>query len=430
MLRIASFIAALTIVSKILGLIRDLMIAYFFGTSMQADAFNMAYLLTGNFFVIFGGIGGPYYNAMVAVLPKIKDDLSQSKKFIYDSLVNTTGALIVFTLVFYLFEKPILSFFINATTHKEYFDLTIINLNLLLPLIIISAPIGIVFAVLNCFQKYASPSLSPGVLNIVLIICLLIMGDGFNGLALAIGTSLGSIVSLVFQLPEFSQVTKAKPAKEPQKLTNKEFQNLLYPALLSTAATQIMVFIDSYFCKDLAQGSWSALVLGNRLIQMPLGVLLTALLIPVFPRISELVSVNKLEEVRRLLFKSTGILIGICLPGVIIGMIFCTPLIKLIFEHGAFDASSTQLVSIVVFYLLLSVFPYILRDSLTRTLYSFGDSQTPLFVMLIAILLKIPLNYFLVKHFAIGGIAIATSISSFFNALVLGYFVFKRLGRE
>ena len=88
MFRIAGLVAVLTIISKILGLARDLVIAHYFGTSMEADAFNLAYLLTGNFFIILGGIGGPFYSSLIAVLPKLQSQDFNVQDFLKDLLKN------------------------------------------------------------------------------------------------------------------------------------------------------------------------------------------------------------------------------------------------------------------------------------------------------------------------------------------------------
>ena len=106
-------------------------------------------------------------------------------------------------------------------------------------------------------------------------------------------------------------------------------------------------------------------------------------------------------------------------------MLFPSQIIALIFERGAFDAQSTALVAEVFFYLCLSVIPYIFRDSFTRTLYCFGDSKSPLYVMLIAIVLKFILNSLLVKSYGIAGIAISTVAASSFNATCL-FFILRR----
>jgi len=426
MFKIASLVAILTVFSKILGLVRDLVIANYFGTSMQADAFNIAYLLTGNFFIILGGIGGPFYSSMVAILPKIQAQKFTSTEFIKQVLKKLFVFSCGFAFLIFIFKEFLLKIFIDAQESPEYFQLALKNIDILLALVVITAPVGIIFACLNCFKKYLAPSLAPALVNIVLIAILLAMGDSHNGLALAIGTSIGGVLSLLIQIPFLKEKAQNLIALTQENLSKykKDFYILLIPALLSTFSTQIMVFIDSYFCKSLAEGSWTAITISNRLIQMPLGVLLTAFLVPVFPKISQMIEEKRFTRIKEVLTKSLAVLIGICIPGIIISVLYPKEIIAFIFERGAFDANSTLLVSQVFVFLVLSMIPFILRDSFTRTLYCFNDSKSPFYVMLVAIALKITLNAILVPKLGISAIAITTVASSCFNAFCL-FFILK-----
>ncbi len=434
MYRIASLVAILTVVSKILGLLRDLIVAKYFGTSMMADAYNMAYLFTGNFFIIFGTIGGPFYSALVATLPKLPEN-KHTWIFIKDILLKTTLVLTGLAFIVFLYKNFLLKFFIDPA-QIAYFNLTLTNIDILLPLIILCGPIGIIFGILNCYKKYYEPSLSPAMVNVVMIITVLIMGDTMNGLALAIGASLGGIVSFVLQLAPLDFVRKkllghdASPhtqlqkqaievIEEKQDVFSGEYNHILVPALFSTGLSQILVFIDGFYCKGLEEGSFTALTLANRLIQLPLGVLLTAFLVPLFPRITQLVKDNDLTEIKRLLIKAIRMLILLCIPAIIVGMLWPHEIIRLLFERGAFDERSTAMVADLFFYLCLSIIPYVLRDSFARACYSFGDGQSPLVVMIVSIVMKFALNSYFVEHYGLNGIAISTTIISLMNAIIL-----------
>lgn len=417
MLKIASLVALLTVLSKVLGLGRDLVIANYFGTSMMADAFNLAYLFTGNFFIIFGTIGGPFYSSIVASLPKMEQN-NKTWAFIKSTMLKTTLALSGIAFVIFLYKDILLKFFIDEDK-IQYLELTQLNINILLPLIVLCGPIGIVFAVLNCYKRYVEPSLAPAVVNLVLIVTVFIMGDAANGIALALGTSLGGLLSFGFQIPGLMKVKAKLAADGPKPKCDQGYKNILLPALFSTGLAQAMVFIDGFFCKGLEEGSWTSLVLANRLIQLPLGVLLTAFLVPLFPRITELVRELNLTEITRLLKKALTWLSLMCLPATLVGMLWAEDIIRILFERGQFDARSTAMVSSLFFYLCLSIIPYVFKDSFARTCYCFGDSRSPFLVMLLSIALKIPLNIVMVNWFGLNGIAISTTIISLINALIL-----------
>jgi len=380
-------------------------------------------LFTGNFFIIFGGVGGPFYSAAVAALPKYIFEHSANDiwNFLKKLILNTTYVLAGFCVLVFLLKPYVLTAFINKQANPEYFNLTLLNIDILLPLIIIAGPIGILFGVLNCYKKYLEPSLSPAMINVALIVAVFFMGDSFSGLALAIGTSIGGVLSLLLQVPALADIKKNHLKDNPSQkdLSQKSFSEILYPALLATIVSQLIVFVDSFFCRDLEQGSWSALVLANRLVQMPLGVLLTAFLVPVFPRIGEVIARGENKEVARLLKKSIQTMVVLCVPAVIVGCVWSEDIIRILFQRGAFTAHSTQMVGSVFFYLCFSILPYVIRDSLTRALYSYGDSKSPLYVIVFAIFVKLILNYFLVKQFGLDGLAISTTIISILNAGIL-----------
>jgi len=397
---------------------------------MQADAFNMAYMLTGNFFIIFGCVGGPFYSSVIANLPKISEGGNKTWIFIKDILVKTTVALVLISIALYIFKSTLLQFFINQEANPDYFNLTLINIDILIPLVLICGPIGIVYAVLNCYKKYAEPSFSPAIVNIVSIATVFIMGDSLNGLAMAIGTSLGGIASLLTQFRTLDQIkttlkNKINEISFDLKEQKQNYHKILMPTLLATGASQLMVFVDGHFCAELEPGSWTALVLSNRLIQMPLGILLTAFLVPTFPRITKLIAEKNFSDVKKVLSKSIGILVLLCIPATLVGLFFSEPLIKLVFEHGAFDARSTQMVSSTFYYLCFSIIPYVLRDCFTRTLYSLGEAKFAFYLTLSSVIIKYGLNYLLVKNFGLNGLAISTTLITIINASIMFVILIK-----
>ena len=433
MLRVASLNAGLTLVSKLLGLVRDLVIAHYFGTSSYSDAFNLAYLFTGNIFIIFACVGGPIYSSVIASLPKI--DRSLQGAFLRKILVSTSLVFVVVAALVYFSKNFLLKAFIDQSLKPEYFDLTLRNIDVLLPLILITAPNAILAAVLNIYKKYFASSLSPAITNIALIISVMTFNTGFGGLSLALGSSVGGVFATMLFLPSFLKIIIRKSLNgnindssstdsqefsfEKIKEEIKSYNHILVPALMSTGFAQLMVFVDSFFCRGLEEGSWTAVTLANRLIQMPLGILITSIVVPLFPKISVLVKHANFQEINSRLLRLAPNLLLLCIPGVLIGMLFHEDLIRLVFERGAFDARSTAMVSSLFFYLCLGIIPLLFKELLVRTFYSFGDSRTPFIVMACAILVKASLNYVLVPIHGLPAIAMTMLGVHIFNFLVL-----------
>lgn len=431
MLKVISLVASLTFISKILGLVRDLVIAHYFGTSIYSDAFNLAYLFTGNIFIIFGCIGGPIYNSVVAILPQV--NRSTQKPFLKKILWQS---IIIFSLVASIiyFAKPyILNLFIDKNLRPEYFNLTLSNIDLLLILIVITGPNAIIGALLNIYKKYYMSSLSPAITNITLIIAVMISNASLFGMSLALGTTIGGLIALFIQWPAFKKIMdKGNKSIKINATEIKEFNRILYPALLSTGFAQIMTFVDGFFCRGLEEGSWTALTLSSRLIQMPMGILITAVLVPFFPKISVLIKQSNFTEIRKRLIKLNLNLILVCIPAVIIGSIWHEQIIRIIFERGAFNERSTEMVSSLFYYFSLGAIPYVLKEFLVRTFYSFGDSRTPLYIMVVTILLKAVLNYTLIPVMGLKALAFSMmllNIISFLALLVFFIIRFKKLAK-
>ncbi len=305
--KIAGLVGAITIFSKFIGFIRDLIIAKEYGTTITADAYNFAYLLTGNALILLGGLGGPFHSATVAILSKLKNNPKKAGDFIIRSSVTTFIFLLIFTLICLFYKSELVKLIAPAIGHSlEYKEklwyLTEKQFEIMSPLILISGVLGIMCGVGNSFGGYFWSSFSPVFPSVGIIACIFFFNNLEAGLALGLGTLVGSILQLIFQLPDLFNAVKNKQVELTINNNNDSISNFYYflgPALLSTSIGQITVYIDSFFCSGLDEGSWTATILANRLIQFPLGVLLTAFLIPFFPRFSELVhekNFTKLKE--------------------------------------------------------------------------------------------------------------------------------------
>ncbi len=434
--KVAGFVGIVTIVSKIFGLIRDLVIAKVYGTTITADAYNFAYLLTGNALILLGGLGGPFHSATISTLTRLKDNAKESGSFLIKICLSTFIVLLIITLFVVYFRNEIIHFIIPgndlAPAYREkLWLLTSAQLNIMSPLIIISGLLGILCGVANVYHSYFWPSFSPVLPSIAIVSFVFLYGDPHLGIALGIGTLFGALLQLFVQLPDLIKAglyenLKFAWVKNQQSVS--DFYFFLGPALLSTTIGQVTVYIDSFFCSGLEEGSWTATVLANRLIQLPLGVLLTSFLVPFFPRFSELAHSKNIDELKSTCVMVIRSLWFLTLPIAVYLFLFSKPIVEIVFQRGAFNEKSTALTSSILIALLLSMIAYVARDTLTRVFYSLGDSKLPLLVAVFSIALKIVLNMLLVKKFHAPGIAFSTSLVTLFNFLFLMVLLRSKIG--
>ena len=141
---------------------------------------------------------------------------------------------------------------------------------------------------------------------------------------------------------------------------------------------------------------------------------------PIFPRFSRAAGEGRFDDIKRDFKTGVVSLWLISIPILVLMILYTEPLIRLIFQHGKFDANSTRVVSLALIFQAFQIIPYFARDSITRVFYAFQDSRTPLMVGLIAIVIKAALNWFLVPRFGVGGITFSITLITFINMTLLG----------
>ena len=424
LLKAAGLIALVTIFSKVLGFARDWAVMYVYGTSLVSDAYYAAFQLPSFAIVLLGGLGGPFHTATVSVFSRlIKDNEAPSAeaKHLVGTFITLTGVVFtVLSILTLLFADPLMHLILHGAK-PELITLAARQLQVMSPCILAGGIVGILYGISNIYHCFLWPSLSPVAMSITIMAGLLLFPNDNTGMVLAWSTLAGGVLQLVMQLPEFfRQKFNLKPAWAWKAPEIRKAGELLFPATVGTTIGQLITYVDMFFVSALGTGGWSAVTLSNRLVQLPLGVLQTALLVPIFPRFSRAAADGNFEEIKRTFKLGVISLWLISIPILVLMLLFTEPMVRLIFQHGKFDAHATHLVSLALVFQALQIIPYFARDSITRVFYAFQDSKTPLMVGLLAIFTKWGLNALLVPQFGVGGITFAITLVTFINMLLLG----------
>jgi putative peptidoglycan lipid II flippase len=435
-LKAAWIIAVVTIISKIIGFVRDVIIANYYGANMVSDAYYYAYQIPALSLILLGGVGGPFHSATVAIFSKLIPSLQEKPSFevnkLYSTFVTATiGIFFVLSVVMFFFPRQIMQLIISSGS-AEMINLAAIHLKIMTPLLIIGGIVGIYYGILIIYKQFMLPNLSPIIMSVAIIgICVAAAPNDSKGYALAWATTIGAILQLIIQYPNVRKLGfKWKPNFE---FTNnphfKEICELLFPAVLSSTVGQIHIYVDMFFTSSISEGAWTAIGYANRVFQFPVGILVTAFLVPLFPVFARLVADKDYDGIRSYFNKGVGVLFFAAIP-IIIGIIVLgLDGVRVVFERGAFDATATFMVTEALWFLSVSILPYVFRDSITRVYYSFNDSATPFIVAFSSIVLKFFLNWLLITKlgFGIGGITLSTSLVTLFNACVLGILINKKI---
>lgn len=433
LLKAAGWIAVVILVSKVVGFLRDVVVANYYGASSVSDAYFYAYQIPALAVVILGGVGGPFHSATVAVFSKLIDDLKAKPSYLVKRLFNNfeTFSMIVFgavSLICCFFSRQIMGIIINGAK-PELLELASNQLRLMSPIVFFGSVIGIYYGILVTHKKFVLPNISPSFLSIGIITTLLITKGDNTGFYLALGTTIGALSQLLVQTPVVWKLGYTpRPCFDFFKDKNfKEIIELLFPAFLSSSIGQLGIYIDMFFSASLNPGDWTSLGYANRIFQFPTGMILTAVLVPLFPLFSRLVGQKDFENVRYYFSKGVTNLFYIASYVMIAIFIVRYDAIHIALQRGAFDAHATVVVADILFFVSLSILPYVFRDSCTRLFYAFNDSKVPFLVATCSIILKMILNTFLVKRFGIYGISISTACITLFNAVLLGILIRKKI---
>lgn len=432
-----SLVALFTLLSKFAGLARDIVIGQAFGLGLIADAYNYAYSITGTILVLFGGQGGPFHTAAFAALTKEKD--AGSGKLVMQMMAWTAIAMGIIALLVYIFAPNIVPAIVpgavNAnlgyTTEQRLVEV-IKQVRIMSPLIMIAGLVGIGCGISNTYHEHFWPSIAPAFASGAIITCILLPHtDG--GVALALGTLVGGIGQLAVQIPG---MLKARPKFSIEIFTKlqpgmKEYLVMFLPLTFSTSIGTLIGYVDQGFTSGLVQGGWSAICNANKLVQLPLGILVTAMLVPIGPIFAKHVTAGKLDDLKFELKRALTLLWFLALPISALLLVQGRSVIKLLFERGAWSPNDTEMVASVLFILIPMIFFYVARDLLTRVFYAFQDSKTPFAIAVMAIVAKIFLDWLFVSvcKLGISGIALATTLITIFNLSWLFYFLRRRTGR-
>ena len=432
-------VALLTVVSKLVGFARDVIVLQVFGTTAVADAYNYACLFTSNVLILFGGLGGPFHSATVAVLSREKDKpeagLLMAQVLAVTAAILTLIAALLFCLAPYLVQivgKDYASG--NLVAHNIFIEQTVQQLRWMSPLVVISGLIGITYGILNVFERIFWPSLSPLIASLAIIVGVLLFVDPHNptALPLSLATLVGAFGQLFVQFPDLIKCRLPwRFSLKPDPLL-KEYLLMLGPACFGTLVGQLTVYVDSSFTGQMpGQGDWTAIVNANRLVQLPLGILATAMLVPMLPRFSELAKENDTKGIKADYKKAFQLLIFLSTPLAALFVALPEPIVAVLFKRGNFTVHSVNLVGEALWWLAPSIMCYLGRDLITRVFYAYKDTRTPFLVASIAIAVKYALDLYFITicHWSVGGISLATSFITVLNLALLTFFLRKKIGK-
>ncbi|MCK5579973.1 MAG: murein biosynthesis integral membrane protein MurJ [Candidatus Omnitrophica bacterium] len=437
-MRSTSIISLGTLSSRVLGFVRDVILAKLFGTGFQADAFFVALKIPNLFRDMVGE--GATNSAIVPVFSEylVKKERAEFWRFVS---IILTWALIVLSAITVLgvLLAPIIVRAIapGFMADPGKLELTIRLTRILFPYLILIGLTANSIAVLYTFRAFTIPAFSPCLLNVAIIISALIaprcMAEPVYGLAF--GVLAGGVLQLIVQLGPLKKA--GLRLKRPKTLNHPGVSHvgkLLVPRLFGAGVYQLSVFIDT-FCASLAfivgAGGISAIYYANRIIQFPMGVFSFAIASAALPAFSDLATRKDIEQLKKTVMFSLENVFFVMFPTSVIIMLLATPMIRVLFERGEFGTYSTMITSVALFFYAIGLFSFGGIKILVAAFHALQDTKTPVKVAAGCLLINATLNFLLmITPLKVGGIALASAIAATVDFLWLFALLKKRLGVE
>lgn len=429
-----------TLLSKVGGLVRQLVIAAAFGVGAAYDAYNYAYVLPGFLLILLGGINGPFHSAMVSVLSRRP---REEGAHILAALNTTVSALLLaVTVLLVLAADPLISL-VGPGLSPELHAIAVVQLQVMAPMALLAGLIGLGFGSLNAADEFWIPAISPLMSSLALMVGVGLLwwqlggqigSPSFamlGGLVLAAATLVGAFAQWLIQLPALMRqgLARFKLVWDWKHPGVREVWRVMGPATLSSGMLQINVFTDLFFASGIV-GAAAGLGYANLLVQTPLGLISNALLVPLLPTFARLTAPDDqpqlLARIRQGLMLSTASMVPIGALFIALG----TPIVALVYERGAFDASAAQLVAALLMAYGLGMPAYLGRDVLVRVFYALGDGTTPFRLSVAGIGLNVIFDWLLVGgptpwgnqspfNFGASGLVLATVAINVLTCLAL-----------
>ncbi|MFA5117775.1 MAG: murein biosynthesis integral membrane protein MurJ [Candidatus Omnitrophota bacterium] len=427
----AGVISIATLCSRLLGFLRDMTIARLFGIYLYAQAFVVAFKIPNLFRDLLGE--GAANAAFVPVFSEYsvkhtKEEFWELANIVLNLLLVILAALTIAGILF----APLLVRVIapGFAASPEKLEATIRLTRIIFPYVLLISLTAYAGSILNTLRHFAVSAFAPCLLNISIIVCALLWGEGIRGLAT--GVLAGGLLQLAVQLPVlYKKGFRLKRVNKFRHPAVKTIGKLMLPRVLSSGVYQLNNFVDTIFGSlvwIVGEGGVAVLYFSYRLIQFPLGLFSNALSQALLPALSTHALEGNHEHLKRTLAWGLRATFFVMVPASAAFMVLSGPIVLTIFGGGRFDPDAARVTAQALFYYSIGLAAYGGTKILQSCFFALKDTMTSAKMAVLALVINIILNVLFIFPLKIGGIALATSISGIISFLVLFYRLKQRLG--
>ncbi len=413
----ALVVSVFLMLSKVLGFLREVLVARGFGASQDSDIY---YTATNGIIIVMGLLGSGLQTTLVPIFTEVKRKYGREGKNKFFSNIMSITLIITMLLmaIVFVLARPYVKILAMGFEGKV-FDAVVYLLRLGLPMIIFLSFTYVSNAYLQSDQVYGPHALMGIPYNFIFIIYLLVQRRP-TVVGMMICTLVAASSQFFIQIPALKQRNlKFKFAPQLRDEHIKQTFKLVMPIILSSAVYQLNMLIDRSLASKLAEGSVSSLNYASKVNTMVISVFVVAITSVVFPKLAKAFEERNQKSIGELFANSVNLVALVVLPATVGMMILAKPIVEVLFERGRFDANATLLTSGALLFYAPGLLGQSFRMTLENMYYSMKDTRTPMITGMISVAINLILNFLLIRFMAHKGLALATSISSLFSAIAL-----------
>ncbi len=430
LLKATGLVGLMTFLSRILGLIRDLVFARFFGAGLGMDVFVVAFQIPNFLRRLFGE--GAFAQAFVPVFSDYHAKKAPPEvRELANRVAGTLGLILLGLTVIGVVGAPLLiwTFSSGFSAQPQKFDLAVQMLRITFPYIFFISLTGFAGGMMNTYGRFGVPAFTPVLLNVCLIVAAVVFSTRFEApiVALGWGVFVAGVVQLIFQLPFLSKLgLLPKPAWGWRHPGVQRILQLMLPAIFGASAAQLNLIIDRIIASWLATGSIAWLYYSDRLMEFPLGVFAVALATIILPGLSKQHAKEDRLGFSQTLDYALRLVLLIVLPAAVALFMLAEPILATLFKYGAFDQRDVNMAAFSLRAYAVGLLGFSLVKVLAPGYFARQDTKTPVRVAVIAMVVNVGLNLalvipmvktgFVAPHM---GLALATGVAALLNAALL-----------
>jgi putative peptidoglycan lipid II flippase len=431
--RAAGVLGAATMLSRIMGMLRDMVVSRLFGAGLYTDAFFAAFMIPNMLRRFFAE--GALTSAFV---PTFSEWYTQKGEEEARDLANVcftalTIVMAVITLLGIVFSPQIVHLmFPGFASNPEKLSVTIFLNRLMFPYIFFVSLVALCMGILNTVRHFFTPAISTVFLNISMILAALFLHNRFQVpiVSLAVGVLVGGLLQLVLQLPVlYKKGFPLRPHFDFKHPALKRIAFLMGPSLFGVGVYYLNIAVGSILASLLPEGSVSYLYYAQRLFEFPQGIFTVSVAQAVLPSMSRQAAAGDMDALKESLCYGVRLTLFITIPAMV-GLALCaTPIFSLLFMGGAFTYSKAASCGVALLYYSLGLSFVAMVRVLVPAFYALKDTKTPVVTAFCAFLLNLVFSLALMWPMKHGGLALASSLAALGNMLLLLWFLRRKIGR-